>query len=130
VGNTTLFLFNELFYNASVRMRHRIPLPFATTTNLPTMPTTFRSFSALMLNSSMIRLAKITSLGFSRLEGTFKAFSPLELQQADARVANTVFEKGLLAAKKRKFKQMIQRIRQGEIHSHSTVPFAYHSFLS
>jgi|GEM_PF-1219467 len=30
--------------------------------------------------------------GISRLEGTFKAFSPLELQQADARVANTVFE--------------------------------------
>jgi len=57
------FLFNELSYNASVRMRHRIPLPIATTTNLPTMPTTFRSFSALMLNSSMIRLAKRTSLG-------------------------------------------------------------------
>ena len=30
--------------------------------------------------------------GISRLEGTFKAFSPLELQQADARVANSVFE--------------------------------------
>ncbi|MCY3007183.1 MAG: tandem-95 repeat protein [Planctomycetota bacterium] len=30
--------------------------------------------------------------GISRLEGTFKAFSPLELQQADARIANTVFE--------------------------------------
>lgn len=30
--------------------------------------------------------------GVSRLEGTFKAFSPLELQQADARLANTVFE--------------------------------------
>ena len=30
--------------------------------------------------------------GISRLEGTFKAFSPVELQQADARIANTVFE--------------------------------------
>ncbi|MBU6386355.1 MAG: matrixin family metalloprotease, partial [Planctomycetes bacterium] len=30
--------------------------------------------------------------GISRLEGTFKAFSPIELQQADARIANSVFE--------------------------------------
>ena len=30
--------------------------------------------------------------GISRLEGTFKAFSPVELQQATARFANTVFE--------------------------------------
>jgi hypothetical protein len=30
--------------------------------------------------------------GISRLEGTFKAFSALELQQSDARIANTVFE--------------------------------------
>ena len=30
--------------------------------------------------------------GISRLEGTFKAFSPIEIQQADARIANSVLE--------------------------------------
>lgn len=30
--------------------------------------------------------------GISRLEGTFKAFSPVELQQADARIVSSVFE--------------------------------------
>jgi hypothetical protein len=33
-----------------------------------------------------------SSGGISKIEGTFKAFSPVEIQQADARIANTVFE--------------------------------------
>lgn len=42
----------------------------------------------LSLDNSVVAYAG----GISRLEGTFKAFSPVELQQANARIANSVFE--------------------------------------
>ncbi|MFM8573705.1 MAG: hypothetical protein ACKOAU_19075, partial [Pirellula sp.] len=42
----------------------------------------------LSLDNSVVAYAG----GISRLEGTFKAFSPVELQQATARIANSVFE--------------------------------------
>jgi hypothetical protein len=43
-------------------------------------------------NISLDHVVVASAGGISRLEGTFKAFSPIEIQQADARIANTVFE--------------------------------------
>jgi hypothetical protein len=43
-------------------------------------------------NVSLDNTVVAYSGGVSRLEGTFKAFSPLQLEQADARIANSVFE--------------------------------------
>ena len=44
--------------------------------------------STLQLDHTVLAYAG----GSSRIEGTFKSFSPIELQQADARIAHTVFE--------------------------------------
>ncbi|XZE46976.1 tandem-95 repeat protein [Pirellulaceae bacterium SH467] len=44
--------------------------------------------STLQLDNAVFAFAG----GVSRIEGTLKAFSPIELQQADARIANTIFE--------------------------------------
>jgi hypothetical protein len=43
-------------------------------------------------NISFDHMVIASAGGISRIEGTFKAFSPIEIQQADARIANTVFE--------------------------------------
>jgi hypothetical protein len=46
-------------------------------------PGTYVSFDHIVLASAG---------GISRIEGTFKAFSPVEIQQAEARITNSVFE--------------------------------------
>ncbi len=44
--------------------------------------------SKLLMDNAVVAFAG----GVSRIEGTLKAFSPIEIQQAEARIANSVFE--------------------------------------